>query len=649
MNKKHTPEQEFGSLGDAFFSDTLKIIDDIQMLRDRIVSVQGARTVENTVRLMAEIDILLDAGLNYAELMQSVHPNEGMRKAAEVGHQKLAKVASNLELDRELYDAFDALEKTLDEPDAILRRYLTHTLRDFRRAGVDRDEATRDRIRHINERLVLLAQEFNRNIRNDTRFVTTRSVDDLQGLPEDYIAAHSANENGEIKITTDYPDFVPVMSYARSSELRRSLFYEYTNRAYPANEKVLKKILTARHELAGLVGHDSFASFAADNKMIGSAEAIADFIERIAAIAEPRSKRDYGTLLDRKRRDYPDAEGVEDFEKSYYSELVRSENLHFDSQEMRPYLDYQRVKEGVLAVTSGLFDLEFRRVAETAWHESVEIYDVFAEDCCMGRFYLDMHPRESKYKHAAMFPIVSGVSGVQLPKAALVCNLPEPVNGAPALLEHGDVVTLFHELGHLLHHILGGRQPFVRFSGVATEWDFVEVPSQLLEEWAYSYDTLKQFAVHFETGEVIPEEMVARMNRARRFGRGSRVSQQMFYAALSYRFHIRDPDGLNLTEVLRELQERYSPYSHMEGTHLHASFGHLEGYSALYYTYMWSLVIARDLFEPFAEADMFDTALAVKYRNTVLEPGGSEDAAVLIRNFVDRDYDFAAFEKWVNE
>ncbi len=648
MNEKHTLQQEFGTLGDAFFSDTLKIIDDIQMLRDRIVSVEGARTVDNTVRIMAEIDILLDAGLNYAELMQSVHPDEGMRKAAEVGHQKLAKVASNLELDRELYDSFDALERELEEPDAILKRYLTHTLRDFRRAGVDRDEAIRDRIREINEALVLFAQEFNRNIRNDTRFVTTRSADDLLGLPADYIAAHSPDEHGDIRITTDYPDFVPVMSYARSSALRRKLFYEYTNRAYPANETVLKKILAARHELAGLVGHESFASFAAANKMIGSAEAISEFIERIAGIADERSKRDYGTLLVRKRRDDPDAEGVEDFEKSYYAELVRSESLHFDSQEMRPYLDYQRVKEGVLTVTSGLFDLEFRRVDETAWHESVEIYDVYADDRCVGRFYLDMHPRESKYKHAAMFPIVSGVSGAQLPKAALVCNLPEPVNGASALLEHGDVVTLFHEFGHLLHHILGGQQPYVRFSGVATEWDFVEVPSQLLEEWAYSYDTLKQFAVHFETGEVIPEEMVTRMNRARRFGRGSRVAQQMFYAALSYRYHVQDPGDLNLTDVLHEIQERYSPYPHMEGTHLHAGFGHLEGYSALYYTYMWSLVIARDLFEQFEQADLFDTGLAVKYRNSVLEPGGSADAAVLIRNFVGRDYDFTAFEKWVN-
>jgi thimet oligopeptidase len=649
VTEKKTTKLNFGVNGDIYYQNAERIMEEIRELRDTIVHAEGARTVANTVDPLSQIDILLDATLNDSELMESVHPDKGMRDAAEVVRQELAKVASELELDRELYDAVVAIESTVESPSRVLKRFIAHTLRDFRRAGVDRDEPTRQRISKLNEELVLLSQAFNRNIRNDTRSIEITGPRELDGLPEDYIAGHPPDENGVIRITTDYPDFTPFASYAKSRDHRRRLFFEYMNRAFPANESVLKEILQKRHELANLLGHDSYAAYAASDKMIGSREAILRFINRIADIARDRSARDYQTLLKRKQRDFPDAEHVEDFEKTFYSEQVRAEEMNFDSQEVRPYLEYARVKEGVLTVTSELFDLEYRAVDEPAWHPSVETFDVYSKGDRIGRFYLDMHPRESKYKHAAMFPIVSGVAGGRLPKAALVCNFQAPTPSSPALLEHSDVVTLFHEFGHLLHHILGGRQPYVRFSGVATEWDFVEVPSQLLEEWASSYETLKRFAVHCETGEAIPKEMVDRMNKARSFGRGSRVSQQMFYAALSYTYHASDPSDIDLTGVLKETQSCYSPYPHMKGTHLQTSFGHLEGYSALYYTYMWSLVIARDLFEQFAQKGLFNTDLAVHYADTVLRPGGTKDAAQLIRDFFGRDYSLDAFEKWVNE
>lgn len=646
MIRKNTAELDFGADGDRFYEMSEERIDAISRLRDDIVSVSGKRTVENTVEPLAKIDALLDVGLNHAELMESVHPDEGMRRAAEVSRQKLSKISSELGLDRALYEAVVALE-TVDD-DAALVRYVAHTLRDFRQAGVDQDEATRKRIKEINEALVLLSQEFNRNIRGDTRDIVVESRDDLAGLPDDYISAHPPGEDGKIRITTDYPDYVPFMSYAARADLRRALYIAYMNRAYPANDIVLKKILVLRHELATLVGHPSFAAHASADKMIKSSDRIIAFVEKIAAIAADRAEADIEMLLTRKRVEQPDAENVEDFEKAYLSELVRSERLNFDSQEVRPYLEYRLVKDGVLSVASEVFGLTFQPVRHEAWHPSVETYDVLQGTKVIGRFYLDMHPREAKYKHAAMFPVVSGAKDGALPEAALVCNFPEPSGGNPALLEHSDVVTFFHEFGHLLHHILGGRQAFVRFSGVATEWDFVEVPSQLLEEWAFSYETLKRFAAHYETGALIPEEMVARLRKARTFGRGARVRQQMFYAALSYHFHASDPSGLDLLSRLKSLQATYSPYPHMEGTHLHASFGHLEGYSALYYTYMWSLVIARDLFEAFEKNGLFDKKTATRYREAVLAPGGSKDAAVLIRDFLGREYDFGAFEKWVN-
>ncbi len=619
-------EDDYGQEGNALIEKLRHRIAAIGALRDRAANKTDAaavKTVESVVDPLAEIDMILDEGLSEAELLESVHPDSLVRKAAEICKQELAKTSSELALDRALYDAFAALEGTKTQ-DPVTDRYIAHALRDFRRAGVDRDEETRARIRQIKEELVRLAQEFNRNIREDTRFIELDSSG-LEGLPADYAASHKPNEQGKIRITTDYPDFVPFMSYARDSALRRKLYLEYMNRAYPANDAVLREIFAKRHELAYLVGHDCYASFAAADKMIGSADAIIEFVDRIAAIAADRSKADTEALLLRKQQDYSGAKTVEDFETAYYSELVRTENLHFDSQEVRPYLEYHRVKEGVLGIAGDLFGLTFSPVDEPAWH-----------------------PSESKYKHAAMFPLLSGVLGRRLPRAALVCNFPTPSKEHPALLEHSEVVTFFHEFGHLLHHILGGKSPYARFSGVACEWDFVEVPSQFLEEWAYSFDALRRFAVHFETGAPIPEEMVDRLNEAHLFGRGSRISRQMFYAALSYRYHSKAPDETPLIDVLRETQERYSPYRHMEGTHMHAGFGHLEGYSALYYTYMWSLVIVRDLIGHFTEHGMFDRQSAEKYREAVLRPGGTRDARELIRDFMGRDYDFQAFGDWVN-
>ena len=649
MAHKNTTELDFGEEGNRLFATSEERLEAISRIREDIIDISGARTVENTVLPLSRIDAILDVGLNHAELMESVHPDEGMRRAAEVSRQKLSKISSELALDRDLYEAVAALETIDGEP--ALVRYIRHTLRDFRQAGVDRDDETRKKIKAINEELVLLSQEFNRNIRSDTRYIEATSPSDLEGLPEDYIAAHGPDDSGVIRISTDYPDFVPFMSYAKRSDLRKGLYFEYMNRAYPGNDAVLLKILTKRHALATLIGHPSYAAYASADKMIKSASNISDFVEKIAAIAVDRSKADVDKLLARKQKDDPGAEKVEDYEKAYLAEAVRSEELNFDSQEVRPYLEYRRVKEGVLGVTSELFDLTFTAVNGAngaAWHPSVETYDVYKDGVNVGRFYLDMHPRKSKYKHAAMFPVVSGALGGSLPEAALVCNFPEPSGASPALLEHSDVVTFFHEFGHLLHHLLGGKQSFVRFSGVATEWDFVEVPSQFLEEWAYSYQTLKRFAVHHETGDTIPAEMVARLNRSRIFGRGARVRQQMFYAALSYYYHASDPTNLDLLSELKALQTKYSPYPYMEGTHLHASFGHLEGYSALYYTYMWSLVIARDLFEAFEKNGLFDLDAARQYRKTVLEPGGSKDAIQLIRDFLGREYSFEAFERWVN-
>jgi thimet oligopeptidase len=246
-----------------------------------------------------------------------------------------------------------------------------------------------------------------------------------------------------------------------------------------------------------------------------------------------------------------------------------------------------------------------------------------------------------------MFDLRAGLEGEALPEAALVCNFSEPKDGDPALLLHQDVTTFFHEFGHLLHHLFAGRQRYLSFSGIATEWDFVEAPSQMYEEWAWDAGVLARFARHHKTGETIPAELVGRMRGAEEYGKGMHVAVQMFYAALSLALHDRSPEGLDPTAVQLELKREHLPFPHEPGSNFLAAFGHLNGYSAIYYTYMWSLVIAKDLFSRF-DGDLMNSATANDYRQTILAPGGSRDAADLVRSFLGRDYATDAWETWLN-
>jgi thimet oligopeptidase len=249
------------------------------------------------------------------------------------------------------------------------------------------------------------------------------------------------------------------------------------------------------------------------------------------------------------------------------------------------------------------------------------VYDVFEGDKQFGTIYLDMHPRDNKFKHAAQFTLQNGLLGKQLPIGVLVCNFPSPKTGN-GLMEHKDVETFFHEFGHLLHHVIGGQQKWQRFSGVATEWDFVEAPSQIFEEWSKDYEVLKQALW---------------------------VRHQMFYAALSLHLHDRAPGAVDQDKTVADMQARYSPFPYVPGTHMQASFGHLNGYSAMYYTYMWSMVIAKDMFSKFKKHGILDPATALAYRKAVLEPGGSKDAADLVADFLGRPYDFTSYEDWLNQ
>lgn len=623
-------------------------LDAAQKILDEVLAQSGPRTIENTLDPFNRLSIQLDEASSIAGLMENTHPDSAVRAAGEKANQDVQAFVTALSLNRAAFDALRAVDTKAADP--ATRRVQEHAVRDYRRAGVDKDDATREKIRALREELVKLGQEFDRNIREDRRFLELSSPSELDGLPPDYIEGHKPGENGKIKISTDYPDYFPVMQYAKNPEVRRKLYVEFMNRAYPANREVFGHILAKRYELAKTLGYESWAAYLYEDKMAKDVATVTKFIDQLDKATAKRGQADFALLLAAKRRDDPGADRIFDWERHYYSERVKAQDYAFDSQVMRAYYNYPAVKQGILGLTQSLFGVQIRPLADAAvWHPSVEAYEMTDASGLVGRFYLDMHPREGKYGHAAQFPLVPGVKGTQTPEAVLVCNFPKPDQDGLALMDHDDVETFLHEFGHLLHTLFGGHQRWVGQSGVATEWDFVEAPSQMLEEWAMDPKTLQTFARHHETNEPIPAELIEKMRVAEDFGNGLYVRQQNFYTAMSFEFHKSSPKGLDLDKRMVEIQGLYSPYPHEPGTHMYASFGHLEGYSAMYYTYMWSLVIAKDMFSKFNTGDLLDPKIAAEYRAKILAPGGTKDASELVKDFLGREYGFASFENWMNK
>ena len=605
----------------------------------RLVDVlkTGSPDSATAMKVWNDLNLALHNAFASASLLSNVHPEEAVRTRAERAEQDAHKLLTEIGLDRALYDALVAVvPEDLDEGG---RRVHSLAIRDFHRAGVDQDEPVRARLRELAERETAVAQEFSKNIRDGVRSVSVDPAS-LDGLPADFVESHPVGEDGKVVITTDYPDYLPFSTFSRDRAARAALMQEFLNRAWPENDALLHELLELRREHARLLGYDGWPSYDAEVKMIGKGAAIPEFIERITEASTAAARRDIDVLLARVRQDHPEVSSVDNVDKAFYSEVLRRERFDVDAQEVRAYFDFAQVRAGLLDVTGRLFDVEYVEVPDAPrWHEDVSTYDVLRNGTRLGRIRLDLHPRAGKYGHAAQFDLAPGIAGRQVAEGVLVCNF------SKHLMEHDHVVTLFHEFGHLLHHVLAGGHAWTRFSGVATEWDFVEAPSQMLEEWAWDADILRSFATN-AAGEPIPRELVAKMRAAKEFGKGLYARTQMFYAALSYTLHQDVPD--DITATMRELQARYDVFGYVPDTHFFAAFGHLEGYGSGYYTYMWSLVIAKDLFSAFDPDDLLDTTVAHRYRDRVLAQGGSRDAADLVADFLGRPYSFDAFERWLD-
>lgn len=595
-------------------------------------------TASARLALWNDADITLRGTISEVYLLGESHPESDVRAAAEENVQRLEALSAGRLLDRGLFRAFEGLDTGADaealDPDE--RRLLDHLLRDFRRGGVALDDEARERVRALTDRDTELSLAFSRNIREGRREVRVRLAA-LAGLPRDFVDAHPVDDEGYVTLTTEYTDLMPVREYATDRATREALVGAYNELAWPENDAVLAELLAVRAERADLLGYGDWADYETETRMVGSSAAVAEFLDRLDGASRAAADAEYPLLLERLRQDDPDATEVTIADFFYLLGALRRERHEVDAQLVRSYFSFDRVLPGVLETTGRLLDIAYVPVDVPAWHDDVHSYDVVRGDERLGRIHLDLHPRDGKYGHAACFGIAPGVTGRVLPEAALLCNF------ARGLMTHDEVVTFFHEFGHLVHDILGGRQRFARFSGVATEWDFVEAPSQLLEEWAWDAEVLASFTANAD-GEPIPADLVERMRVADGFGRALEVRRQLGHATVSYRLHVDRPADLQAeTERLYAIT---SPVQPLRGLHPYAGFGHLTGYGACYYTYQWSLVIARDLLSAF-DGDLLDPEVATRYRREILEPGGSRDAADLVEAFLGRPYGFDAYRGWL--
>ncbi len=636
-------------LCDAGIARARASLDEVRRLKD---APAEAVTWDATIGRFDEVSLAVKSGGDFAGLMAVAHPDEAVREAAKDCEPKMEKLDTEIWLDATLATVvkrYAARKERLEGPRA---RMLDFVLRDYRRNGLDLPAEKQGELRAMNEELTKLSQEFEHNLASATLSVEA-TPKQLEGLPASYLESHKPDASGKIKITTDYPDYFPVAQYAKDRAFALELYRKFDDRAADKNVALLDRVLAVRARKAKLLGYATWADYVLEPRMAKSPKAVATFLDGLRTHLAAKNANELAEFRAMKKKIGQDPGGpIYPSDRLYLEDLVRKEKYGLDSKVVSEYLEVGKVREGLLAVTERLFDVRYRKVEAAAWHGDVSTYEVVsAKGELLGRFYFDLHPRPGKYKHAAVFSIRDArrmLDGKRLtPISAIVCNFPRTTKDAPGLMSHQDTVTFFHEFGHVLHHLLS-RSELSRFSGTSVERDFVEAPSQMLEEWAWSKEVLDLFAKHHKTGEVLPAKLHTAMTRSRGFGRGLGTARQLFLAALDQTYHTREPP-FDTTKVLEEVQSAYTPFKYVEGTHFQATFGHLMGYDAGYYGYQWALAIAQDMFSRFRKAGLFDPKTAADYRAAVLEPGGSDDAGALVARFLGRETNTDAYRAYLAE
>jgi oligopeptidase A len=622
-----------------------------------LVALDGPRTYANTIAALDALGERVSEVVRPVSHLTSVMSTPALRAAYEAVLPEVSGFFARLPLDAGLWAAVRACAASPEAGrlDPVRRRHLDKVVRSFERAGADLPEEAKRRVEALRVELSRTATEFANHLLDatDAWELVVTEPDRLAGLPPSAIEAarDSARSKGVDgwRFTLQLTSYLPFLQYAADRELRERMYTAYMNRASSGaldNRPLIRRILALRRELADILGFRNYADLALEESMAGSGERAIAFAEDLTDRTRPHWEREMEELAAHAREELG-YERLEPWDVAFCTERVRLSRFDLDAEELRPYFPLPRVLEGLFEITRRLFGVHVRRVPRTeVWHPDVEFYEVRGEDGdLIGSFYADWYPRENKRGGAWMNGLVVGGPGPDgwRPHLALVvCNHTPPAEGRPALLTHREVETVFHEFGHLLHHMLSRVEvPALAATRVPSDW--VEVPSQLMENWSWERDALDLFAAHWETGAPVPAELFERMRAARTYMGAWQQMRQLSFGTVDLDLHVRfDPerDG-DPVERSRRVMAAFQPEPRFADDHFIAGFAHIfsGGYAAAYYSYLWSAVLEADAFSRFAGEGVFSRAVGTDLVDAILSQGDSADPAELFRRFMGRDPD----------
>ncbi len=636
-----------------------QLLADAQTRLEAIAQQTEPRTFENTMRPLDQMTERLDFAMSVVKHLEHVVTSPELRAAYNAVQPLVSAFESSIPLNEGLWKAVQQYAAT-DEAKALTgtrKRFLTKTIDAFRRHGAELDAAGKARLEALDVELSKVTTKFAENVLDSTNEFHLVIGDErkLAGLPRTAIAAARASAEAKgvkgWRFTLQGPSYLALMTYLDDAEIRRQVYHAYSTRATSGdhdNRRILSRILELRGEKAKLLGFGNFADLVLEDRMAHSGERAQKFLAELKEKTEARFHEENEELAAfRRRLEGPGAAPLQAWDIAYYAEKQRAALYDFDEEALRPYFPLARVIEGLFATVERLYGI---RVAEQpgapVWHPDVKHYAIYDNDgSLLGAFYADWYPRETKRGGAWMDVFITGLPSKDgfKPHLGLMCgNLTPPVEDRPALLTHREVETIFHEFGHLLHHCLS-RVELRTLAGTSVAWDFVELPSQIMENWCWERQALDLFARHYKTAEPIPEALFQKMKRARNFRRANAQMRQLGFGFVDLALHIdyspaRDGDVM---EYARRIFQQFSPAQLPPDHAVIAGFTHLfanpVGYGAGYYSYKWAEVLDADAFTRFREGGIFSRDIGMEFRDKILARGDSEDPAELYRTFMGRD------------
>jgi thimet oligopeptidase len=612
------------------------------------------RNFENTALALDRISALSEfpVAANIIEIIEYVHPDEKMRNAAHEQQIKMKEFfVDTIANNKELYKAF---KEYVDRKSVSLRPdqeyYIKETMAEFKRAGLDLPDDILEKVKNVQKTLAALTTEFEANIAADNRTIQVKA-DELLGLDEDFINSLKRTPEGLYILGLDYPTYFTVMENCTVSETRKKLYVAFQNRGYPINDSVLKNIIAKRDELARLLGFTDYAALDIDAEMAKTPDRVRQFLQGLFVKTSMKADEEYAQL----KQDLPESVSLNQdnkfnpwdtaFVKNYY----KKQHLQVDEQQLSEYFPMEHTIKGLLDIYEQFLSIRFEQLhAQGFWHEDVQLIATYSKDDnqLLGYLLLDLYPRPNKYSHAChatLIPSVKFENGTLWPQVSIViANFPKSTATKPSLLKRNDVSTFFHEFGHAMHALLG-RAYLASQAGTSVKRDFVEMPSQMLEEWLWDTNILKMVSKHYKTGESLPDALIENIKKLKHFDSGDWAQRQVYlsFMALSM-FEAgaqKDP-----YEIQKKLYTSLRPHvTFYPEDHMYASFGHLTGYAARYYGYLWSKVFALDLFAYIKEHGLLNPVVGQRYIHEVIGKGGSQDPNQLLKNFLGREPNDKAF------